>query len=333
MEQLFGLDPLIFAFVVSALCFSFLNGFNDSANSVATMISSRAMRPRQALLMSAAAHFVGPFLFGVAVASTIGEKVVASYAATIPVVWSALLGAIVWNLMTWLLGIPSSSSHALVGGIVGAAITGYGTEAIKPGGMIKIVLTLFTSPLVGLIAGYLLMKCVLFLAGGATPRINTFFKKSQVLTATVLALSHGTNDAQMTMGVVMMGLLAGGTISAFVVPTWVVAVCAGAIALGTAIGGWRVIRTLGGKFYRIRPIHSFTSQLASASIILGAALIGGPVSTSHIVSATILSAGAGERMNMVRWGVMKSIITAWLLTIPASAAIAALFYLLLQGWE
>ncbi len=331
MPNLLNTNPVLILFVATALFFDFLNGFNDSANSVATMISSRAMRPRQALMMSALAHFVGPFLFGVAVATTIGHEVVEEYATTIPVVWAALLGAIIWNVMTWLLGIPSSSSHALVGGIIGAAVVGYNVDAIKPAGLIKILLVLFTSPLLGFIVGYILIKSLLFLCRGASPRINAFFKKSQVVTAMALALSHGANDAQKTMGIITMGLFASGAISTFRVPTWVVASCAAAIAMGTAMGGWRIIRTLGGKFYRIRPIHSFTSQLASASIILGAALIGGPVSTSHVVSSTILSAGAGERANMVRWGVMKHVILAWLFTIPASAFVAGLIYLILEG--
>ncbi len=326
-----NLDPLLIVFIITALIFDFFNGFNDSANSVATMIASRAMRPRYALLMSALAHFSGPFLFGVAVATTIGHDVVADYATTVPVVWAALLGAICWDIATWLLGIPSSSSHAIIGGLIGATIVGYGVDAIIPAGIIKVLIVLFTSPIIGLIVGYILMKLMLFLFRNATPKINVFFKKAQIVTATALALSHGANDAQKTMGLITMGLLASGTIKTFTVPIWVVAACATAIALGTAVGGWRIIRTLGGKFYTIRPIHSFTSQVSSASIILGAALIGGPVSTSHVVSSTILSVGAGERLNKVRWGVMKQIVAAWLLTIPASAVVAGIFYLFLRG--
>ncbi|RLC90431.1 MAG: inorganic phosphate transporter [Chloroflexi bacterium] len=324
-------DSLLILFVATALLFDFLNGFHDSANTVATMIASRAMSPRKALLLSAVAHFSGPFLFGVAVATTIGHEVVADYATTIPVVWAALLGAIIWNLLTWLLGIPSSSSHALIGGLIGATLIGYGTDAIQIAGLEKAGLALLTSPLLGLAIGYLLMKIILFLARNASPSINTFFKRIQIITALMLALSHGTNDAQKTMGIITMGLLAGGAISTFEVPTWVIAACAASMSLGTALGGWRIIRTLGGKFYKIRPVHSFTSQLASAGIIMGAALIGGPVSTSQVVSTTILGAGAAERVNKVRWGVMKSILATWFLTIPASAGMAALCYLLLQG--
>lgn len=288
------------------------------------------MSPRKALLLSAAAHFVGPFLFGVAVANTIGHEFVESYATTLPVVFAALLGAITWNVATSLLGLPSSSSHALIGGVIGAASMGYGIDSVKLPGVIKITLILFSSPILGLVSGYILMKIVLFLSQNTSPRINSFFKRAQILTSTALSLSHGTNDAQSSMGIITMGLFASGSIAQFKVPNWVIFACAACIALGTALGGWRIIRTLGGKFYKIRPIHSFTSQLASACIVLGAALIGGPVSTTHVVSTTILSAGAGERINMVRWGVVNSIITAWVLTIPASAIMAALIYRLLQ---
>lgn len=323
------LSPFLIIFVATALLFDFLNGFHDSANTVATMISSRAMGPPAALALNAVANFVGPFLFGVAVATTIGHEVIAEEAATMTVVLSALGGAIVWNLLTWLLGIPSSSSHALVGGLIGAAATAYGFEAILLPGLTKILLTMLISPIVGMLSGYLLMKLTLFLARGATPHINVFFKRAQMVTATALALSHGTNDAQKTMGIITMGLLAGGALSRFIIPIWVIAACAGAIALGTALGGWRIIRTLGGKFYKVRPVHSFASQIASAGVILGAALIGGPVSTTHVVSTAILGVGAAERVSKVRWGVVGQIVVAWLLTIPASALLAAASYLVI----
>lgn len=322
-------DIVLLLFVGTAVLYTFLNGFNDSANTVATMIASRAMSARQALVMSAIAHFIGPFMFGVAVAATIGKEVIASNAATLPVVWAALLSAIIWSFITWLLGIPSSASHALIGGMVGAAIIGHGSEAVKIAGLEKVLLALLASPILGLIGGYMLMKVVMFFARAASPRINTFFKRSQLVTALALALSHGANDAQKAMGIIAMGLLATGKLTAFAVPEWVVAVCAGAMSLGTMLGGWRIIRTLGGRFYKIRPVHSFNSQLASTLIILGAALLGGPVSTSQVVSTTILGVGAAERLSKVRWLVVKNILLAWILTIPAAAGIAALCYLLL----
>jgi len=324
------MSPLLIAFIATALAFDFLNGFHDSANIVATMISSRAMSPRQALLLSATAHFVAPFLFGVAVATTIGHEVVQPYANTMPVVLAALLAAIIWNLITWFFGIPSSSSHALVGGLVGAATMGYGVDAIQPHGLIKVITALLLSPPIGLLGGYIFMKLVLLLARGASPRINQFFKRAQTFTALALALSHGTNDAQKTMGIITMGLVGAGVLMQFHVPLWVIAACAGAISLGTASGGWRIIRTLGGKFYKIRPVHGFTAQVTSAAVILGAALLGGPVSTTHVVSSAILGVGSAERLNKVRWKVVGNIITAWVLTIPASGLLATLLYLVVR---
>ena len=215
--------------------------------------------------------------------------------------------------------------------MVGATITGYGIDAIQLYGLIKIVAALLLSPPLGLIGGYLLMKLVLFLARAASPRINWFFKRAQTLTALALALSHGTNDAQKTMGIITMGLVGAGLLGEFRVPLWVIAASGGAIALGTAMGGWRIIRTLGGKFYKIRPVHGFTAQSASAAVIMGAALLGGPVSTTQVVSSAILGVGSAERLSKVRWGVAGNIVTAWLLTIPASGLLAALAYLAVRG--
>jgi PiT family inorganic phosphate transporter len=320
----------VIVFVVTALAFDLINGFHDSANVVAPMISSRAMNPRQALLLSAIAHFIAPFLFGVAVAKTIGHDIVQPYANTLEVSLAAMLGAILWNLITWALGIPSSSSHALVGGLVGASTTGYGLTAVQPRGLVRVGTALLLSPPAGLLCGYMLMKIVLFLARGFSPRINYFFRRAQIVTAVALALSHGTNDAQKTMGILTMGLMGAGILTQFQIPLWVIAASASAISLGTAMGGWRIIRTLGGKFYKIRPIHGFTSQTASSAVVLGAALLGGPVSTTQVVSTAILGVGSAERLSKVRWGTAGNIAAAWLLTIPASGLLAALTYLVMQ---
>ena len=325
-----SMSSSVIILIATALGFDFLNGFHDSANTVATMISSRAMSPRHALILSALAHFTAPFLFGTAVATTIGHEVVQPYANTPAAVLAALAAAIIWNLITWSLGIPSSSSHALVGGLVGATVTGYGIGAVQVDGLTKIVAVLLLSPPLGLIVGYLLMKLVLFLAQGASPRINWIFKRAQVLTALALSLSHGTNDAQKTMGIITMGLMGGGLLTEFQVPLWVIVASGGAISLGTALGGWRIIRTLGGKFYKIRPVHGFTAQTASTAVILGAALLGGPVSTTQVVSSAILGVGSAERLNKVRWGVAGNIVITWLLTIPASGLLAALAYLIVR---
>jgi len=324
------LNPLLIVFVIIGLLFDFLNGFHDSANVVATAIASRAMAAKWALFIAALSNLIGPFLFGVAVATTIGNEVVQHYAVTIPVAMAALLSAIAWNIVTWWFGIPSSSSHALIGGFVGAALIGYGLNVIRMEGMIKILVGLFISPIIGLVVGWIIMKLTLIVGRHSTPSVNIFFRRSQWLTAITLGLSHGTNDAQKTMGVLAMGLVAFGAIPTFYVPAWVIAACAISIALGTALGGWRLIKTMGGKFYRIRPVHAFSSQFASTTVILGAALLGAPVSTTQVISSTILGAGSAERIQKVRWGIAGQIVLAWIFTIPATGAFGALIYLLLS---
>ena len=318
-----SLPPILVALIAAAVAFDFLNGFHDSANIVATVISSRAMSPRRALLVTGVGEFLGPFLFGVAVAETIGRDVVDPAAVTVGTILAAVLSAITWNVLTWLLGIPSSSSHALIGGLVGAVGASAGLRTVRLAGLGRVFLSLFLSPLLGLAVGYLVMRATLFLARGASPRVNWLFRRLQWATSVGLALSHGANDAQKTMGILTMALVSAGVLPQFAVPRWVIVVSAGAIALGAALGGWRIIRTLGGKFYRIRPIHGVTAQLAAGLVILGAALLGGPVSTTHVVSSAILGVGSGERLSKVRWGVAREIAWAWLLTIPLTALLAA----------
>lgn len=309
--------------IALALVFDFLNGMRDASNIVATMISSRAFSPRTALGIAAVAEFLGPFLFGVVVATTIGDEIVDSSVLTLEAIFAALVGAIAWNLITWYFGIPGSSSHALIGGMVGAVLIAAGVGAIKFGGLNRVLIALFASPLIGFIVGFLMTRLIFFLARGATPRINVFFKRSQLITAVAMAFSHGTNDAQKTMGIIALSLVIGGALPSFQVPAWVVAVSAAAIAIGTSLGGWRLIRTLGGKFYKIRPVHSFSTQLTSGAVILSASLVGVPVSTSQIVSSAIIGVGSSERVSKVRWSVAEDIMTAWLITIPASALLSA----------
>jgi len=320
------MTALIIAIIILALLFDFLNGIHDSSNIVATMISSRALSPRAALSITAVAEFSGPFIFGVAVANTIGNEVVVSEAITLQVLLAALVSAIFWNLLTWYLGFPSSSSHAMIGGFIGAVVMGASWQAIRLSGLYKILIALFTSPIIGFLFGFILLRVIFLLAWNATPRINSFFKRSQVVTALALALSHGANDAQKTMGIITLALVTGGYLNRFAVPAWVIFMCATMIALGTALGGWKLIRTLGGKFYKIRPVDGLAAQLTSAVVILGASLVGGPVSTTQVVSSGIMGVGAAERMNKVRWGVAQEIATAWLLTIPATALVAAGMY-------
>jgi len=325
------MTTFVIVVIILSLIFDFLNGIHDSSNIVATMISSRAFSPRSALGITAGANFLGPFIFGVAVAETIGHEIVSADSITTQVLVAALVSAILWNLFTWYLGIPSSSSHALIGGFIGAVVMGAGWSAIQLAGLEKILIALFTSPIIGFIFGYLALRIVMILSWNATPKINAFFKRSQLVTALALALSHGTNDAQKTMGIITLALVTSGYLNTFAVPTWVIVICAGMIGLGTVVGGWKLIRTLGGKFYRIRPVDGFASQLASAVVIISASLVGGPVSTTQVVSSAIMGAGAAERPNKVRWGVTKEIALAWLLTIPATGIVGAGMYWILMN--
>ncbi len=314
--------------IVLALVFNFLNGVHDSSNIVATMISSRAFRPLTALTLTALAEFLGPFLFGVAVATTIGDEIVRPDAITLDVITSCLLGAIIWNLVTWFMGIPSSSSHALIGGLIGAVFLATGLDVLRLAGLIKVLIALFASPLIGFVCGFILTRLIFFMARDATPRINELFKRGQFVTAVGLAFSHGTNDAQKTMGILTLSLVISGSLPVFHIPIWVIASSAGAIALGTSLGGWRLIRTLGGKFYKVRPVHSFSAQLTSAIVILISSLVGGPVSTTQVVSSALVGVGSAERFGKVHWSVAGEIMTAWLITIPVSALTSAGIYAL-----
>ncbi|HBF40379.1 MAG TPA: anion permease [Anaerolineaceae bacterium] len=315
------------------VAYAFLNGVHDSSSIVATMISSRAIQPRAALLLTAVAEFAGPLVFGIAVANTIGREIADAQFLNIQVIIAALLSAIIWNVLTWVLAIPSSSSHALIGGIIGAVVMGAGFKAILMAGVAKVLISLFISPILGFLTGYLFAQLVFLLSWKASPRINGVFRKLQIITSFGLALSHGSNDAPKSMGLITLGLLVSGQIDQFVVPDWVVLMGAGAIALGTATGGWQLIRTLGSKFYRIRPIHGFSAQVSSAIVTLTASLLGGPTSTTQVVSTAIMGVGAAERLSKVRWGVAGEILSTWLITIPATGLLAAgIYWLIEQGF-
>jgi PiT family inorganic phosphate transporter len=320
------IPPSFVILFLLAMAFGFLDGFHNSANVVATVISSRAMRPRQILSIAAVAEFLGPFLFGTAVAKTIGADLVSPEAVTVPVVTAAILAAILWKLITWWPGIPSSSSHSLFGGLIGAVIIGAGIYALQREGFFRIVLALLLSPILGFIGGYLIILLTFFLTRNASPKVNTFFNRGQLFTAVALALSHGSNNAQKVMGVLVLGLVSSGLSDGFVTPFWVIASAAAAMALGTLFGGQKIIKTVGEKFYKIRPVHGFTSQAASAVTIFGASILGGPVSTTQVVSSSIVGAGSAERLSKVRWGVFRDIGLAWIVTLPATALLAALLY-------
>lgn len=322
------LTPAFLVLLLVALLFAYLNGVTDSANIVAPVISSRAIAPRRALVLTAAAALIAPFIFGVAVARAFGAGILVPDSVSLPIVLAATLSAIAWRWLTWWWGLPSSSSHGLVGGMLGAGLAGAGVAAINPAGLLAVLVALFVSPAVGLVFGYLVTRLVYFFARGATPRVNNLFRYGQVVTALALALSWGANDAQKTIGLLALGL-AAATGSAFSIPNWAILLGMGAIGLGTLTSGWRLIRTLGGRFYRIRPVHGLAAQVASAGVIFGATAVGGPVSTTQVVSTTIMGAGAAERISKVRWGVAADILWAWVLTIPATALLgAALLFLL-----
>ncbi|MFO7654835.1 MAG: inorganic phosphate transporter [Candidatus Krumholzibacteriia bacterium] len=322
---------LLIILIILALVFDFLNGVHDSSNVVATMISSRAIQPRTALLMTAVANFLGPFIFGVAVATTIGNDIVSGMHINLIVLIAACVSAIFWNVLTWILGIPSSSSHAIIGGLVGAVMMAAGYKVIMMKGIIKVLIALFASPIIGFIAGMIIANIIYLFSWKASPKINGVFKKLQIITSIGLSLSHGTNDAQKTMGIITLALVISGMQSTFEVPFWVIVICATAIGIGTAVGGWQLIKTLGSKFYKIRPVHGFASQATSAIVILTASLLGGPVSTTQVVSSSIMGVGAAERMSKVRWGVAGEIVMAWIITIPATMAAGAGCYWLFNS--
>jgi len=238
-------------------------------------------------------------------------------------VLAGVIAAIIWNRVTWFLALPSSSSHALVGGLVGAAILAAGFKVIQPAGMIKILVALFVSPPLGFAAGFAVMRLILYFAQSATPRINDWFRQGQIFTSIGLALSHGANDSQKTMGIITLGLVASGQLKSFAVPLWVIVASAGAIALGTSLGGWRLIRTLGGRIFTIRPVHGFSTHIAATTVILGAALLGGPVSTTQVIGSAIMGVGSAERISKVRWDVAQEMLQAWGLTIPATMLFGA----------
>ena len=321
---------LLIAVLVLAVIFDYINGFHDTANAIATSVSTRALRPEQAILLSAVANFVGA-LTGTAVAKTIASGI-----ATTPdgsagqlIVASALIGGIVWNLITWRLGIPSSSSHALIGGLIGAVIAASGTGALNMDGIIqKVIVPLVSSPILGVLIGFSFMVVLLNLFRRAQPRrLNERFRRLQILSAAFMAFSHGSNDAQKTMGIMTLALVAAGVLDSPEVPLAVILVAATAISLGTMAGGWRIIRTMGQRVVKLDPVHGFAAETTAAAIIFGASHFGMPVSTTHVISSAIMGVGSSDRLSAVRWGVAGNIIIAWVLTIPASGAVAWL------AWE
>jgi inorganic phosphate transporter, PiT family len=317
--------------IALAVVFDYINGFHDTANAIATSVATRALAPHWAIAMSAAANFAGA-LTGTEVAKTVGSGLITSQFESQAVVAAALIGAIVWNLLTWRLGIPSSSSHALIGGLLGAVLVAGGFDAWKLDGIVnKVLLPLFASPVAGLVIGYGLMALIMNVFRRANPRrMNDRFRRLQVLSAAYMAFSHGSNDAQKTMGIMTLALVTAGVIPEFKVPLWVILLAATAISLGTAAGGWRIIRTMGTKVVKLDPVHGFAAETTAASIIFTASHFGMPVSTTHVISSAILGVGSTGRLSAVRWGVARSIVTAWVLTLPAAGLVAAICYVVLR---
>jgi inorganic phosphate transporter, PiT family len=318
--------------IVVALAFDFINGFHDAANSIATVVSTRVLSPRFAVMWAALFNFLAAFGFGVAVATTIGRGVVDPRAVTNQVVLAALCGAITWDLVTWYWGLPVSSSHALIGGLVGATLLAAGPGALLSSGINRILIFIVVSPLVGMVLGMTLMVLVTWIARRATPsRVDRVFRRLQLVSAAFYSLGHGANDAQKTMGIIAVVLFANGYLGAtFHVPYWVVLMAHAAIAGGTLAGGWRIVKTMGMRITKLQPVGGFCAETAAAIALLGVSLAGIPVSTTHTISGAIIGVGATRRLSAVRWGVARRIVWAWVFTIPAAATVAALSYLVLK---
>lgn len=326
------LDILIIIVVILALAFDYINGFHDTANAIATSVSTRALQPRYAVWLAASLNFLGA-MYSTGVAKTIGGDIVKSAKmVNEPIIIAALLGAIFWNLLTWWLGIPSSSSHALVGGIMGAVIISRGFEALKYQGIIKIVASLIISPILAMLTGLIVMTALYWAFARKVPsQINSRFKKLQILTASMMSFSHGSNDAQKAMGIITLSLVSAGYQQTLEVATWVKLSAAVAMGLGTSVGGWRIIKTMGSKIFKLEPISGFAADLNSSIVIFGATLLHLPVSTTHVVSGSIMGVGTAKRVRAVRWGVAQQMLMAWLLTIPSTALVSALSYKLIAA--
>lgn len=319
--------------IAVALVFDFMNGFHDAANSVATVVSTRVLTPRQAVLWAAFFNFVAAFGFGVHVANTVGKGIIDPSAVTNTVVFAGLAAAIAWDVLTWLFGLPTSSSHALIAGFAGAGVAAAGPQVVIVSGLTKVMLFIFISPTLGLILGVFFMTTVTFFVRHSTPaRVDTTFRRLQLVSAAFYSLGHGTNDAQKTMGIITVLLFTSGYLGpTFYVPMWVILSCHAAIALGTTFGGWRIVKTMGMRITKLQPIGGFCAETAGAMTILGAAAAGIPVSTTHTITGAIVGVGASRRVSAVRWGVARKVVWAWVLTIPGTGLMAAAIYYLVAA--
>ncbi|WP_306547869.1 inorganic phosphate transporter [Desulfobulbus sp.] len=320
------LTLLIFV-VVASLIFEYINGFHDSANAIATVVSTKVLTARAAILYAGVLNIAGAFM-GTHVASTIGKGIVATDSVTQGVILCALLSAIIWNLITWYYGIPSSSSHALIGGLIGATIAKAGYHVVHFEGVAKkVLLPMITSPLIGFAIGFLCMVSILWICAKANPNsVNKYFKKLQLVSSGIMALSHGSNDAQKTMGIITLALVSYHALPTFEVPYWVILGCAVTMGLGTMGGGWRIIRTMGTKMIKLKPVHGFAAETSAAAVILSASYFGIPVSTTHIISTSIMGVGSTRGIHALKWGIVGNIVMAWVLTIPVCMVIAGILY-------
>ena len=317
----------VIALIFAALVFDYINGFHDAANSIATVVSTRVLTPAKAVMWAAFFNFVAAFTFGTAVAKTMGSGLVDINIVTFAVIFGGLTGAIVWDLITWYYGLPTSSSHALMGGYAGAAVTKAGWGAIIVSGWTKTLLFIVLAPLIGAILGFAIMVAVQWIFQRQAPgRIDREFRRLQLVSAAAYSLGHGGNDAQKTMGIIAGVLFAGGYLSQFYIPFWVVLMAHAAIALGTLSGGWRIIHTMGSKITKLQPVGGFSAETAGAISLFTATHLGVPVSTTHTITGAIVGVGSIHRVSAVRWGVAGRIVWAWILTIPAAALIAAVTY-------
>jgi Phosphate/sulphate permeases len=322
---------MVVVVIALALLFDFLNGFHDSANSIATVVVTQTLTPLQAVMLSGLANFVGYFTFGTAIAKTVGKGIIQVDHVTLSIVLAALLGAIVWNIITWLLGLPTSSSHALIGGLVGSGIACAGTHVIIWSGVTKIIIFIFIAPLIGMLSAIIFTTALFWIFRKSNySKTRNIFKYLQLASSFVYSIGHGTNDAQKTMGVIALALFTGGITKSFHLSGWVVLSCYCSIALGTMLGGWRIVKTMGTKITKIRAMEGFSAETASALVLLGTAHFGIPVSTTHVIAGSIMGVGTVEHANTVRWITARKIIWAWLLTIPLTALCAAICYFIIS---
>ncbi|TYR82229.1 inorganic phosphate transporter [Priestia megaterium] len=318
--------------VIGALAFDFINGFHDTANAIATSVSTKALKPRQAIILAATMNFIGAMTF-TGVAKTITKDIVDPFTLQngSVVILAALIAAIAWNLITWYYGIPSSSSHAIIGSIAGAAIAATGFSALNYGGFIKIIQALILSPILAFVVGYIVYTIIKFIFRNSNlPKTNKRFRHVQILTAALQSYTHGTNDAQKAMGIITMALIANNMQSSTEIQWWVQASCAVAMGLGTSVGGWKIIKTVGGKIMKIRPVNGVAADLTGAAVIFGATFIHLPVSTTHVISSSILGVGSAHRVKGVKWGTAQRMLVTWVITLPISATLAAIAYFILD---